>query len=41
MEEGERPVREATLAGVFIDYAGVAAYMELESLHRMMREAER
>ena len=40
VEEGERPVREATLAGVFTDYAGVAAYMEIENLHRLMREAD-
>ena len=40
VEEGERPVRDAVLAGVFTDYAGVAAYMEAESLHRLMREAD-
>ena len=40
VEEGERPVREALLAGVFTDYAGVAAYMEIESLHRLMREGD-
>lgn len=40
VEEGERPTREAVLAAVFTDYAGVAAYMEINSLHRLMREAD-
>jgi putative ABC transport system permease protein len=38
VEEGERPVREVVLQGLITDYAGVAAYMEIESLRKMMRE---
>ncbi len=40
VEEGERPVREAVLAGVFVDYAGVSAFMEIDNLHRLMRESD-
>lgn len=40
VEEGTRPVRETVLAGTFTDYAGVAAYMEIEALHRLMREGD-
>ncbi len=40
VEEGERPTREAVLAGVFSDYAGVAAYMEIQNLNRLMREGD-
>lgn len=38
IQEGERPVREAVIHGLITDYAGVAAYMEIESLRRLMRE---
>jgi putative ABC transport system permease protein len=38
VEEGERPVRDVVLHGVITDYAGVAAYMEIDNLRRMMRE---
>lgn len=38
VEEGERPVRDIVLAGVFTDYAGVAAYMQIDNLRAMMRE---
>jgi putative ABC transport system permease protein len=38
VEEGERPVRDVVLHGVITDYAGVAAYMEIDTLRRMMRE---
>ncbi|MHA3773969.1 ABC transporter permease [Verrucomicrobiota bacterium sgz303538] len=38
VEEGERPVLEVVLQGTITDYAGVAAYMEIDSLRRLMRE---
>ena len=38
VQEGERPVREAVIHGLITDYAGVAAYMEIERLRRLMRE---
>jgi putative ABC transport system permease protein len=38
VEEGERPVRDVVLAGVFTDYAGIGAYMEIENVRKMMRE---
>jgi putative ABC transport system permease protein len=38
VQEGERPVHEVTIEGTITDYAGVAAYMEINALHRLMRE---
>jgi putative ABC transport system permease protein len=38
IQEGRRPRQWVELAGVISDYAGVAAYMELGALHRLMRE---
>lgn len=38
IQEGRRPVLEATIHGTITDYAGLAAYMEIEALHRLMRE---
>ncbi len=38
IQEGERPMREAVIHGLITDYAGIAAYMEIESLRRLMRE---
>ncbi len=38
VQEGRRPVREAVIQGLITDYAGVAAYMEIDSLRRLMRE---
>lgn len=38
VQEGRRPTREAILQGVITDYAGIAAYMDLDSLRRLMRE---
>ena len=40
VEEGERPTADVVLAGVFTDYAGVAAYMRLENLRRLLREGD-
>ncbi len=36
--EGERPVREAAVAGIVYDYTGTAAYMQIRALNRLMRE---
>ena len=38
VQEGRRPVCEAVLQGLVTDYAGVAAYMDVEALRRLMRE---
>ena len=40
VQEGARPVRFVTLVGLVEDFAGVAAYMDLGSLRRFMREGE-
>jgi putative ABC transport system permease protein len=36
--EGERPVREVVAADLVDEYMGLAAYMEIGALHRLMRE---
>ncbi len=38
--EGSRPVRQARVAGVVKEYIGVAAYMRLEALNRLVREGD-
>ena len=38
IQEGRRPVREVILQGLITDYAGIAAYMDLDSLRRLMQE---
>ena len=38
--EGARPVREVTVARLVDDYMGLAAFMEIGALHRMMREGD-
>lgn len=38
VQEGRRPKREAILQGVITDYAGIAAYMDIDSLHRLLQE---
>lgn len=38
--EGQRPTRSVVVRGLLTDYAGVAAYMDLEALRRLMREGE-
>ena len=38
VQEGRRPRLEAQIQGTITDYAGVAAYMEIDSLRRLMRE---
>lgn len=40
VQEGARPVRYASIVGLIEDFAGVAAYMDLASLRRFMREGE-
>ena len=40
VQEGARPVHQATIVGLVEDFAGVAAYMDLASLRRFMREGE-
>lgn len=39
--EGKRPVREVTVAGYAEDFAGIAAYMELDALNRLLMEGDR
>jgi putative ABC transport system permease protein len=36
--EGNRPLREATVAGLVHEYIGVSAYMRLDALNRLMHE---
>jgi putative ABC transport system permease protein len=38
VQEGRRPRLEATIQGTITDYAGIYAYMEINSLRRLMRE---
>ncbi|HEX8373126.1 MAG TPA: FtsX-like permease family protein [Chthoniobacterales bacterium] len=38
IQEGRRPTLEATIQGTITDFAGIAAYMEIGALHRLMRE---
>jgi putative ABC transport system permease protein len=38
--EGARPVREVRVAGLVDDYMGVAAWMEIGALHRLLREGQ-
>lgn len=38
VQEGRRPTREAVIGGLVTDYAGVAAYMEIGALRRLLQE---
>lgn len=38
IQEGRRPTRRAVIRGTITDYAGIAAYMEIGALRRLMRE---
>jgi putative ABC transport system permease protein len=38
--EGLRPVREVPVAGLVTDFAGTAAYMDIQALHRLLREGD-
>jgi len=39
--EGARPVREVEVTATLRDFSGLAAYLDLAALHRMMREGPR
>ncbi len=38
VQEGTRPKREAIIHAVITDYTGLSAYMDIDALHRLMRE---
>jgi len=38
VQEGRRPVLESFVAGTITDFSGVAAYMDIDALRRLMRE---
>ena len=38
VQEGRRPTRQAVIRGLITDFAGVAAYMDIDALRRLMRE---
>jgi putative ABC transport system permease protein len=38
LQEGRRPVREVSIEGLITDYAGIAAYMDIDALRRLMQE---
>jgi putative ABC transport system permease protein len=38
IQEGRRPVIEATVQGLITDYAGIGAYMDIDALRRLLRE---
>lgn len=38
VQEGRRPVLQTTIAGTITDYAGLSAFMEIDTLRRLMRE---
>ncbi|MCC5787379.1 MAG: FtsX-like permease family protein [Phycisphaerales bacterium] len=38
--EGRRPVRAVPIAGVIADYSGQSVYMNINALHRLMREQD-
>jgi len=40
VQEGSRPQKEVRVQGFLTDFAGLGAYMEISSLHRLMREGE-
>ncbi len=40
VQEGARPVRNITVSGLVEDFAGVAAFMDLASLRRFLREGD-
>ena len=39
VQEGRRPVLETVVSGTITDFAGVGAYMDIDLLHRLMRES--
>ena len=38
---GERPTRDVLLVGVAEDFAGIAAYMDMDALNRLLQEGDR
>ncbi len=38
--EGERPVRELMVVGLIRDYVGTSAYMNMDAVHKLLREAD-
>lgn len=38
VQEGIRPTFDAVVSGTITDFAGLAAYMDIDALHRLMRE---
>lgn len=38
IQEGRRPVVDAIIHGTITDYAGIAAYMDIDALRRLLRE---
>ncbi len=40
VQEGKRPILETVVAGTITDYAGIAAYMNIHSLRKLMQEGE-
>ena len=38
IQEGRRPTVEATIEGLITDYTGIIAVMEIDALHRLLRE---
>ncbi|HEY5893469.1 MAG TPA: FtsX-like permease family protein [Chthoniobacterales bacterium] len=38
VQEGRRPVLETVIAGTITDFAGIGAYMDIDTLRRLMRE---
>ncbi len=40
IQEGRRPKLEAVLQGLITDYSGISAYMDIDSLRRLMREGD-
>jgi putative ABC transport system permease protein len=38
VQEGRRPTLDAVIHGTISDYAGIAAYMEIDALRRLLRE---
>ncbi|MEI6715576.1 MAG: FtsX-like permease family protein [Verrucomicrobiota bacterium] len=40
VQEGSRPQKEVRVQGFLTDFAGLGAYMEISSLHQLMREGE-
>lgn len=40
VQEGKRPVLRVPIRGLVTDFAGVAAYMDIRELHRLMQEGD-